>query len=169
MQKILLLSMFVVFTVALQAQVPPKDSIPPGSATLAFYEGRTACREILPVLNMPYREECAKRKVWLVLYVDKVTHLPSIYRIGGMGTRSGTGKWAIEKGIPHHPEAIVYRLDMGEVSLFLLKGDEQVLFILDKQKNFLVGNAQYSYTLNRVKDNRSWSKWRELIHSGAAF
>lgn len=153
----------------LQAQAPPKDTIPPGSTILAFYEGRTACQEMLPVMDMPENEACAKRKLELVLYVDKVTNLPTIYRIRGMGIRSGTGKWSIEKGIPGHPEATVYRLNMGEVSLLLMKGDEQVLFILDKQKNFLIGNAQYSYTLNRVKNNHSWDKWRELIHSGASF
>ncbi|SIN85052.1 hypothetical protein [Chitinophaga niabensis] len=149
MQKIVLLIMLVSLTIQLKAQVPPKDTVPPGSSILAFYEGRTACRELLQALNMPDREECAKRKIWMVLYVDKVTKLPSTYKAGGLGIRSGTGKWSIEKGIPGHPEAIVYRLDMGEVSLFLLKGDEQVLFILDKQKMFLVGNEKYSYTLNR--------------------
>jgi hypothetical protein len=157
MQKILLL--LLMFNMQLMAQ----------DTALAFYEGRTACREMLPVLNIPDREECAKRKLALELYVDKVTHLPTIYKIRGMDIRSGTGKWSIEKGIPGHPEATVYRLDMGEASMLLMKGDEQVLFILDKQKNFLVGNAQYSYTLNRVKNNHSWDKWRELIHSGASF
>lgn len=169
MPKISLLIMLVTVTAQLQAQVPPRDTAPPGSAILAFYEGRTACQEILPVLDIPGQETCAKRKMALVLYVDEVTQLPSTYSIRGLGIRNGSGKWSIEKGIPGHPEAIVYRLDMGSVSLFLMKGDVQVLFLLDKQKNFLVGNAQYSYTLNRVMNNQSWSHWRELVHRGSPF
>ena len=166
MQKVLLL---ILLSTQLHAQTPSLDTIPPGSTVLAFYEGRTACQEILPVLDLPRSEVCAKRKMALALYVDKITNLPTTYNMRGLGIRSGTGKWSIEKGIPGHPEAIVYKLDMGEVSMFLMKGDEQVLFILDKQKNFLTGNTQYSYTLNRVKNNHSWDQWRELIHSGASF
>lgn len=168
MQKILLLIILVTAAMRVNAQAPPKDTVPPGTVLLANYEGRTACQEMITALDMPANAECDKRKMALVLYVDKETKLPASYKIKGVGIRSGKGKWSIEKGIPGHPEAIVYRLDMGTVSMFLLKMEE-VLFILDKQKNFLVGNAKYSYTLNRVKDERSWNQWRELMHSGASF
>jgi len=34
---------------------------------------------------------------------------------------------------------------------YLLKGDENVLFILDENKAFRNGNEDFSYTLNRVE------------------
>ena len=147
----------------------PKDTIPPGSVLLANYEGRTPCNEMMLALDVGSRPECAKRKLALALYVDSITRKPTFYRSRGLGIRTGTGKWSIEKGTPSNPQAVVYRLNMGEVSWLLFKGDEQVLFVLDKQKNFLVGNAQYSYTLNRVMNQQSWDNWRERIHKGLPF
>ena len=146
-----------------------KDTIPPGSVVLAYYEGRTACQELMAALQEGYREACAKRKLSLVLYVDSATRRPTSYKLRGVGIRSGTGKWTIEKGTPTDPEAIIYRLDMGAVNMLLWKGDEQVLFILDQDKRFLIGNAKYGYTLNRVTDKQSWHNWRSLIHRGSPF
>jgi hypothetical protein len=67
--------------------------------------------------------------------------------------KSYEGKWAIIKGIPSNSRAEVYRLELGQpaVYLYLLKGDENLLFILDENKDFRVGNEDFSYTLNRVE------------------
>ena len=170
MKKILLLPVFTLVLLAAYAQAKAlKDTVPPGSVEWAYYEGRTPCQEMMTALQESERAACAKRKLSLVLYADAVTHRPTFYRIRGVGIRSGKGKWSIERGTPTNPQATVYRLDMGAVSLLLLKGDEQVLFVLDQDKGFLVGNAQYSYTLNRVKDKRSWNNWRSLVHRGSSF
>lgn len=170
MKKILLLLAFITGTLIAHAQPQgPPDTIPPGSRILAWYEGRTPCKEMAIELQIPVSEQCAKRKLSLTLYVDTVTNKPTFYKVRGVGIRTGTGKWSIEKGTPADPQAVVYRLHMGTVSLLLLKGDEQVLFVLDKDKRFLVGNAQYSYTLNRVMDKRSWHNWRNLVHRGLPF
>lgn len=168
MKKAILLISFIASTLCVQAQ-PVKDTAPAGSVELALYQGRTACAALDASMKIPYREQCAKRKLSLVLYVDSVTRQPTLYRIGGAGIRSGEGTWAIEKGMPAAPDAVVYRLHMGEANLLLLKGGEQVLFILDEEKQFLVGNAKYSYTLNRVSDKRSMQNWRQLVHRGASF
>jgi hypothetical protein len=168
MKKLLLFILLIACALPALAQAP-KNITPPGSSILAHYEGRTACKEIMEALKMGYREICAKRKLSLILYVDSITGKPSSYRVGGLSTRSGTGNWSIEKGTPTDPEAVIYRLHLGEVDLLLLKGDEQVLFILDQQKNFLVGNELYGYTLNRISDKQSWTKWRELTNRGLPF
>lgn len=168
MRKILLLTVLITGSLYARTQMP-KDTTPPGSAVLAYYEGRTPCNEMMLALDAGSRPECAKRKLSLVLYIDSITRRPTFYKAGGLGIRTGKGKWSIEKGIPTNPQAVVYRLHMGEVSMYLLKGGDQVLFILDKQKNFLVGNAHYSYTMNRVMDQQSWKKWRELTHKGLPF
>jgi len=51
------------------------------------------------------------------------------------------------------PAAIIYQLEPGSgksnASVLLLKADDNVLFILDKDTHFLVGNEYCSYTLNR--------------------
>ena len=145
------------------------DGIPSGSTIFAYYEGRTACKEISTELKLDFNKGCAKRKISLTLYVDTLTKKPTSYEIRGLGMQTGTGKWSMESGMPANPQAIVYRLHMGEVDLLLLKGDEQVLFVLDKNKGFLLGNAQYGYTLNRVNDRESWRRWRELVHRGLPF
>jgi hypothetical protein len=167
MKKTWLLLLLTTAMLAVHAQIL-QDTIPPGSATLAYYEGRTPCKELLEELGMPPLEGCIKRKLALELYVDKVTQRPTLYKIHGMGTLSGAGSWSIEKGTPAWPQAMVYRLNMGAASLLLMKADD-VLFVLDKKKNFLVGNSHWSYTLNRVKDKQSWLRWRELVHQGLPF
>ena len=87
----------------------------------------------------------------LTLYQDSVTHKPTIYKTRGMGKWTGQGKWHILRGTPTDPQAVIFQLDLDPgTSLFLLKGDDNVLFILDRNKNFLIGNADHSYTLNRV-------------------
>lgn len=168
MKKLLSLIVCIASVLPALAQAP-KNIPPPGSSVLAYYEGRTACTEIMAALKMGYRESCAKRKLALTLYVDSVSKKPGSYEIRGLGIRTGTGSWSMEKGTPTDPEAVIYRLHMGEVDMLLLKGDEQVLFILDQQKNFLIGNELYGYTLNRVRDKQSWLKWRELTSRGLPF
>ena len=63
------------------------------------------------------------------------------------------GKWAIVKGIKSNSNAEVYELELSTPGsyLYLLKGDDNVLFILDENKEFRVGNEDFSYTLNRVE------------------
>ena len=88
----------------------------------------------------------------LTLYHDSVTQAPTQYETWGMGQWSGKGSWQILRGVATGPGATIFQLDLGKGTfLFLLKGDDNVLFILDRNKNFLIGNADHSYTLNRVK------------------
>lgn len=43
------------------------------------------------------------------------------------------------------------QLTKSKSYLYLLKGDDNVLFILDENKELRVGNEDFSYTLNRVE------------------
>ena len=61
------------------------------------------------------------------------------------------GTWQIIKGTKADPNAIVYQLSHSlKGSLFFLKADEDVLFFLDKDRNIMVGNKNFSYALYKT-------------------
>lgn len=123
-----------------------------GPSVYGVFVGRTPCQEFLKALNMGENAACVKRKMAIMLFHDPVTHQPTTYETRGMGKWTGKGKWHIVQGTPTDPQATVFQLIMdANTSLFLLKGDDNVLFILDNHKNFLIGNAHHSYTMNRAK------------------
>jgi hypothetical protein len=156
---IICFSIFVCGTNAQILSTSNKPSQTYGGSKLAgaphvygVFAGRIPCQEIMKELNTEVRPECAKRKVGLILHTDSVTGKPGMYEIVGMGKWTGKGKWHILRGTPHDPQATIFQLDLGPGTfLFLLKGDDNVLFILDRNKHFLTGNADYSYTLNRTR------------------
>jgi hypothetical protein len=124
-----------------------------GPSVYGVFAGRTPCQELLKELNMGENKACAKRKMGITLYHDSITHTPTTFQTRGMGKWSGKGKWHIVNSTPDDSRAIVFQLHLGPGTfLYLLKGDDNVLFILDKNKNFLPGNESFSYTLNRVKN-----------------
>jgi hypothetical protein len=124
-----------------------------GAHVYGVFVGRTPCQEFMKNLNMGERPACAKRKMGITLYQDSVTHQPTLYKTWGMGKWTGKGRWHIIQGTATDPAATVIQLDLdANTYLYLLKGDDNVLFILDKNKNLLVGNAQYSYTMNRARN-----------------
>jgi hypothetical protein len=130
-----------------------RTRIPEGPSVYGVFVGRTACQELITELSMPKSEECAKRKMGFTLYQDPVTHEPTTYELRGLGKWSGTGKWRIVRGTASNPDATVFQLLLdANTSLNLLKEDDNVLFVLDRSKAFLVGNAKYSYTMNRAKN-----------------
>lgn len=122
--------------------VPSKTTgrmpIASGPTVLGVFDGRFPCAEIYRDWKLPARPECQKLKWSLTLFHDPETQQPTTYSLN-RGKREG--KWAI-----------VYQLDSDkpEVSVYLLKGDDNVLFVLDQQRHFRVGNAYLSYNLNRV-------------------
>jgi len=100
---------------------------------------------------------CIKIKWRLILYKDSITGNPGTYSLQGFVYKKDnprTGKWHIVKGTKASPDAMVYRLDqVGREPLFFQKVDDNILFFLDQEKNLMVGNRDFSYTLNRVKKN----------------
>jgi hypothetical protein len=68
------------------------------------------------------------------------------------------GNWARVHGRNNNREAIVYRLtpNGNGPAVFLLKGDDNVLFFLNQNQQPLVGTTDFSYTLNR-RPPSGWS------------
>ena len=138
-----------------------------GSAVYGVFAGRTPCQEFLKEFNLDENAACTKRKMGVTLYHDSTTHKPTIYETWGMSKWTGQGKWHILQGTPNDPEAVIFQLDLdANTFLYLLKGDENVLFILDKNKNLLIGNADHSYTLNRQGNKIPWDQRLYLENKG---
>lgn len=155
----LVLILWVLGTLSATAQEPRSANEPvkktfgtpvaEGPAVYGVFDGRFPCAEIHKDWKQPVRPECVKMKWSLTLYQDPATQQPTTYRLN-RSVRKGT--WAIVRGTPADPEAVVIQLDSDrpDVSVYLLKGDDNVLFVLDQQRNFRVGDYYLSYTLNRV-------------------
>jgi len=121
-------------------QIVLKDSI--------AFEGRTPC-------GVPHiieaGKECYKLKWYLVLYSNKKNE-PSTYRIFGTPYRRDEGgkrgNWLVTTG---KDGRIIYQLnDENEKPfIYLLQLDQGVLIFTDANGNLLVGDHDFSYTLNR--------------------
>ncbi len=124
------------------------------SLVVGVFDGKSPCQEIAKDLHRAVKKDCFKLKWRLTLYQDAHTLTPTTYTMEGTFYRRQTreGRWTIIKGTKTDPEAIVYQLDPDrpQSTQFFLKADDNVLFFLDKNRNLLVGNANFSYTLNRV-------------------
>ena len=123
------------------------------------FSGRSPCREIAKEINHAVETDCFKLKWSIDFYRDPKTLTPTTYRLRGTLYRNearGTetireGKWKVTKGTKTDPNAIVYQLDSFRTDgpIFLLKADRDVLFFMTKDGSLLVGNEDFSYTLNR--------------------
>ena len=112
------------------------------------FEGRTPCG--VPGI-IPPGKECYKLKWYFVLYGNPAKNEPSIYRILGTPYRKEGGKKGKWKIITGKDGRIIYQLnDEKENSfIYLLKLDEGVLIFTDAKGTLLVGDLDFSYTLNR--------------------
>jgi hypothetical protein len=110
-----------------------KDSI--------VFQGRTGCG----VPNVNKSNQCYKLKWYLVLYNNNT------YRVLGTGYRVEGGKKGNWKTTTGKDGRIVYDLndENGKPFLHLLKLDEGILIFTDERGNLLVGDHDFSYTLNR--------------------
>lgn len=119
------------------------------------FEGRTPCQEIAaehPEMNAG--QSCFKLKWRLILNKDSVTHQPTtcaIRNIVNNQPRDISGKWKIIYGTETNPDAIIYKIEADNLAepILLLVGDENVLFFLDKDKKPIIGNEDFSFTLNK--------------------
>ena len=112
------------------------------------FEGRTPCG--VPHIIEPGKS-CYKLKWYLVLYSNKKNE-PATYRILGTPYRredgGKRGNWSVTTG---KDGRIIYQLnDENEKPfIFLLQLDQGVLIFTDANGNLLVGDHDFSYTLNR--------------------
>lgn len=123
-----------------------------GDPASADFEAHVPCT-IDPVPD----PACQRVKLGLVLYRDSATDGPTTYvmsiiRVGvGDDREVHRGAWTIETGTALHPHDAVYRLGAAPDHLreFWAVGDDLVL-LLDPDRMPRVGDAGYSFTLNRV-------------------
>lgn len=131
---------------------PPLPPMPEGSSVFAVFDGRTPCHDLVMEFsqNTPY-PGCLKIKWRLTLYHDSVTGAPTSYLFMGTSTYR-EGSWTIVHGIDDDSDAVVYQLQVREaqVPISFLQVDENHLFLMDRERNLLVGNQLFSYTLSRV-------------------
>ena len=122
-------------------QIVLKDSI--------AFEGRTPCN--VPGVIAP-GTECYKLKWYIVLYSNAEKKESGNYKVYGTTWRkegARTGKWKINSG---KNGRIIYQLidDKGNGFLYLLKADEHILVFTDANGKLLVGDGDFSYTLNNT-------------------
>ena len=129
-----------------------------GPTVFGIFDGRTPCQGIARDLGVAARPGCWKAKWRLTLLHDPKTRQPTTYRLEGTlyGSRPREGSWRIVRGAPALPDADVYVLGPvnGESPALLLKGDDRVLFFLDRNRRPLTGNARNAYTLDRIPSSR---------------
>ena len=147
--------------------------IPPSTAStapsiLGVFEGTTPCHNIpRPLPQIPADVDCELMTWNLTLNQDSDSGAPTTFKllsaygltqpntpgIRGGGTKvEMEGRWDITKGTQSDPGAVVYRLNPGDASrsVAFVKLDDYLLHVLDREKGLMVGNAAWSYTLNRT-------------------
>lgn len=124
---------------------PPRR---PDTAQVSVFEGRTPCTELLAAAGVPANPVCTKLKWRLILHRRPQTGEPAYYEVSNTlnGHVPRRGNWRIVQG----KAGQVYQLE-GAYSLYLLRGDDNVLFFTDKTHHLLPGNAHFGYTLGRVR------------------
>ena len=130
-------------SVAAKASTNPiviKDSV--------AFEGRTPCG--VPGI-IPAGETCYKLKWYIVLYGNGETNNQGRYRLLGTGWRAQgglKGNWDTRKD---KNGRVVYQLkdEKSKTFIHLLKLDERVLIFTDADGKLLVGDEDFSYTMNR--------------------
>ncbi|RFS16651.1 hypothetical protein [Emticicia sp. C21] len=127
---------------------------PSGKDVYGVFEGRGACQELAATLKKEVSPECFKTKWGLYLYQNPDTQAPTTYVLEGSFFRQDIrkGNWHIIKGTKEDSDDFVFALEAAnQQTIYLLKGDDNVLFFLDNDKNILTGNEHFNYTLNRVQ------------------
>ncbi|HYP40847.1 MAG TPA: hypothetical protein VEX13_10850, partial [Chloroflexia bacterium] len=151
------------------------SSAPTASSILGVFEGTTPCHNIpRPLPQIPANIDCELMTWKITLYQDPNSGVPTTFSLisafgltqpGTPGIRGGgtkvemEGKWAIIRGTKTDLSAVVYQLnpDNPSRSVSFLKLDDYLLHVLGRDKGLMVGNAAWSYTLNRTDAARAQS------------
>lgn len=164
---------------SLNAPAVTPSPIPSGPEIHAVFQGNTPCSAQARALpQIPSDPDC-EQMIWsLILYQDSETGTPTTYQLNaayGMSKPNtndlldgGTsivmdGKWTITTGTKSDPEATVYQLNPDDPPnvVSFLRVDENLLHVLDSEKELLIGNGAWSYTLNRM-DNQNPAQSADL-------
>lgn len=158
------------------SSAPPTDSLPTDSSETesihGIFEGITPCSALTrPLPQIPVDTNC-EQMIWkFILYQDSATGTPTTYTLesafgvpqqGTPGLVGGgtpivmEGSWVIVRGTKTDPDAVVYQLhsENSQPAVSFLKMAEDLLHVLNSDQTLMIGNASWSYTLNRT-DNRT--------------
>lgn len=119
------------------------------------YEGRTPCREIANEHpEMKATASCFKIKWKLTLNRDSATHQPATCIIRNIVDNEPcdiAGSWDMIQGTAANPDAILYKITVYNLAepIVLFAGDDNVLFFIDKNHEPMIGNQDFSFTMNR--------------------
>lgn len=119
-----------------------------------------------PLPGIPANEDCELIKWNLTLYNDG-SGVASMYKLHctyGMSKQGTTGfinggkkvemkgKWTIIKNAASNPHLVVYQLHDSNTNraISFVRLNNNLLHLLDADQHFMIGNAAWSYTLNRV-------------------
>ena len=153
----------------LGAQTAAKDNIiaesitfkdpPTGANIYGIFEGRTPCHPISKQLGATVAPDCDHLKWQVILYHDTLTFAPTTFTLTTelFDRRPLKGKWEIADKKNAAGTFLALYYSESRKPLYLLKGDDNVLFILNDNRQMLRGNEDFSYTLNRVKKVRQLS------------
>ena len=103
---------------------------------------------------MKVSEACFKLKWKITFRRDPISHLPTtctIRKVVNGKAQDLVFNWSIKKGMPSHPNAIIYSVDPDNKSqsIDFLVGDNNVLFFLYKSGLPYAGNGDFSFAMNR--------------------
>ena len=112
------------------------------------FEGRTPCG--VPGI-IESGKLCYKLKWLIILYGNPAKNEPATYKVWGTPYRIEGGRRGNWKLVTRPDGRIIYQLmdEKGKPFIHLLKLDEGVLIFTDAAENLLVGDLDFSYTLNR--------------------
>jgi hypothetical protein len=130
-------------------QASNEGFVPAVDSLLGVFEGRTPCGNIANEFTGFPADGCEKIKWRLTLYRNPATGQPTTYLY--QGTRSTRqGAWRIEQTAGAEPR-VLYHLEYGNPRkvLSMLSVEGNVLLLLDRNLRVLVGDASWSYVLNR--------------------
>jgi len=163
-------SLFCLLTGCTQ-MTTPTATVPAGSSIFGVFEGITPCSaQTSPLPQIPEDTNC-EQMIWkFTLYQDSATGAPTTYQLDaayGVPKQNtngldddGTpitmeGNWGIMKGTDTDANAVIYQLNPEDpqMTISFLKVDEDILHVLHPDMRLMVGNAGWSYTINRT-DNR---------------
>ncbi|MCB0645882.1 MAG: hypothetical protein KDC49_04425 [Saprospiraceae bacterium] len=119
------------------------------------FDGRTPCQPFAKEHpEMDVSEACFKLKWKLILKRNPQSLEAEDYIIRKVvdgRPQEVTGKWEIRHGLPDRPNAIIYVIepDKPAESFALLAADNNILYFLNKEMLPLIGNEDFSFTLNR--------------------
>ena len=109
------------------------------------FEGRTPCRGIEELLLNKTRSECYKKKWLIKLNRTNLTDTRGTYATKNLSNDTGT--WTM-KADP--AGKIIYQLHLKNGNtLNLWHMDENLAYIMDSSGDLMVGDLDFSYSLNR--------------------